>query len=83
MSETIQPVIAGHAEDGQVAAPSTPRNVPYRDGIANPSANALRAQFGDAVQRVDVVWNETTVFVDRARVLDVVRWLHDLSLIHI
>ena len=77
MSETIQPVIAGHAEDGQVAAPSTPRNVPYRDGTANPSADALRARFGDAVHRVDVVWNETSVFVDRARVLDVVRWLHD------
>jgi NADH/F420H2 dehydrogenase subunit C len=26
---------------------------------------------------VDVVWGETTVVVDRARVLDVVRWLHD------
>src|SRR5204862_2405942 len=36
-----------------------------------------RAQFADAVQRVDVVWGETTVFVDRARVLEIVRWLHD------
>jgi NADH-quinone oxidoreductase subunit C len=29
------------------------------------------------VQRVDVVWNETTVIVDKARVNDIVRWLHD------
>jgi NADH-quinone oxidoreductase subunit C len=77
VSENFLPVIAGHAEDGQVAAPSTPRNVPYRDAVPNPSADALRAQFGDAVQRVDVVWGETTVFVHRAQVIEIVRWLHD------
>jgi NADH-quinone oxidoreductase subunit C len=27
--------------------------------------------------RIDVVWGETTVYVDRARVHDVIRWLHD------
>ncbi|NUP55633.1 MAG: NADH-quinone oxidoreductase subunit C [Gemmatimonadaceae bacterium] len=27
--------------------------------------------------RVDVVWGETTVIVDRARVNEIVRWLHD------
>ena len=43
----------------------------------NPSAEALRQKFGSAVQRVDVVWGETTVVVDRARVQDIVRWLHD------
>ena len=77
MSDGYLPVLAGHAEGSEVAPPSTPRNVPYRDGARNPSADALRAQFGDAVQRVDVVWNETTVFVDRARVGEIVRWLHD------
>ena len=77
MSEHFLPVVAGHAEGTEVAPPSTPRNVPYRNGTPNPSADALRAQFGDAIQRVDVVWGETTVFVDRARALDVVRWLHD------
>ena len=76
MSETFLPVVAGHAEAGQVA-PSTPRNVPYQNGTPNPSADALRAQFGDVVQRVDVVWGETTVFVHRASVLEIVRWLHD------
>ena len=77
MSEAFHPVVAGHAEGNDVAAPSTPRNVPYRGGAANPSAEALRSQFGDAIQRVDVVWGETTVHVDRARVAEIVRWLHD------
>ena len=45
----------------------------------NPSAEAVRQKFGAAVQRVDVVWGETTVVVDRTRVLDIVRWLHDDS----
>ena len=43
----------------------------------NPTAEALRATFGSAVQRVDVVWGETTVIVDRGRLLEIVRWLHD------
>jgi NADH-quinone oxidoreductase subunit C len=77
VSESFVPVLAGHAEGTEVAPPSTPRNVPYQNGTPNPSAEALRARFGAAVQRVDVVWNETTVFVDRARVLEIVRWLHD------
>ncbi len=38
---------------------------------------AQARKFGGAVQRVDVVWGETTVIVDRARVNDIVRWLHD------
>ena len=58
-------------------APATPTNVPHRGGAVNPTAEALRARFGDAVQRVDVVWGETTVVVDRATVLEMVRWLHD------
>ena len=58
-------------------APATPRNVPHRGGAANPSADALRAQFGAAVVRVDVVWGETSVVVDRATFNDVIRWLHD------
>jgi NADH-quinone oxidoreductase subunit C len=51
--------------------------VPHRGGEVNPSAEALRQKFGAAVQRVDVVWGETTVVVDRMRVQDIVRWLHD------
>ena len=77
MSDRFLPVIAGHAEGSEVAPPSTPRNVPYRDGTPSPSVDGLRAKFADAIQRVDVVWNETTVFVDKARVGEVIQWLHD------
>ena len=77
MSDRFLPVIAGHAEGSEVAPPSTPRNVPYRDGTPSPSVDGLRAKFGDAIQRVDVVWNETTVIVDKARVGEVIQWLHD------
>lgn len=71
------PVLAGYAAGSEQPAPVTPKNVPYHGGPTNPSAGALKARFGDAVVRVDVVWGETTVIVDRARVNEIVRWLHD------
>ena len=74
MTSPFTPVVAGSADSTQ---PATPKNVPNRGGAANPTADALRTQFADAVRRVDVVWGETTVIVDRARVLDIVRWLHE------
>ena len=69
------PVIAGSAASAQ--SPSTPKDVPNRGGPANPSAAALRQRFGAGVKRIDVVCGETTVVVDKARLLDVVAWLHD------
>jgi NADH-quinone oxidoreductase subunit C len=57
--------------------PVTPHNVPHLGGPANPSATALRERFGDAIRRIDVVWGETTVYVARERLLEIVRWLHD------
>ena len=57
--------------------PVTPRGLPHQGGPLNPSADALREQFGDAIKRVDVVWGETTVLIDGPRALDIVRWLHD------
>jgi NADH-quinone oxidoreductase subunit C len=68
-----------HAGDGGVVetAPVTPRNVPRQGGPPNPTASALRSRFGDAVHRVDVVWGETTAYVARERLLEIVRWLHD------
>jgi NADH-quinone oxidoreductase subunit C len=62
---------------GKAPAPVSPRNVPNRGGEVNPSAAALREQFGDAVARVDVVWGDTNVYVRPDRALDVIRWLHD------
>jgi NADH-quinone oxidoreductase subunit C len=77
VSESFLPVVAGHAEGAEVAPPVTPRAVPYQGGAENPSAVSLRDRFAGAVQRVDVVWGETTVIVDRSRVGELVRWLHD------
>jgi NADH-quinone oxidoreductase subunit C len=77
VSDSFLPVLAGYAAGADAPAPATPKNVPYRGGDANPSAEALRARFGDAVVRVDVVWGETTVIVERSQVNAIVRWLHD------
>lgn len=52
---------------------------PHTGGAENPSVAALRAQFGSAVLRADVVWGETTVFVQRESLHDIVRWLHDVE----
>jgi NADH-quinone oxidoreductase subunit C len=38
---------------------------------------ALQSRFGDAVNRVEVVWGETTVYIARERLLEVVQWLRD------
>ena len=77
MSTHFSPVTPGSALSGAPSAPTTPRNVPHRGGETNPSADALRQKFGAAVVRVDVVWGETTVVVERARLQEIVRWLHD------
>jgi NADH-quinone oxidoreductase subunit C len=71
-----QLIIAGSAVP-DAPAPATLRAVPHRGGPANPSADALRAKFGDAIARVDVVWGETTVVVPPRRVGEIVRWLRD------
>jgi NADH-quinone oxidoreductase subunit C len=77
VSGKFGPVHGGSALGRDAATPATPRDVPYQGGEANPSANALRARFGDAIDRVDVVWGETTVIVAGPQLFDIVRWLHD------
>ena len=76
MTAPFAVVTPGSGSPGAVA-PATPRNLPHTGGEANPSAEALRAKFGAAVERVDVVWGETTVYVQGDRVLEIVQWLHD------
>ena len=76
MKTPVQIVQAGSAVTGG-PEPRTPKAVAHRGGEANPSADALARQFGSAVRRVEVVWGETTVYIDGARVLEIVRWLHD------
>jgi len=72
----ITPVLAG-AASSDAPAPASPKNVPNRGGPANPSADAMRQRFGSAIQRVDVVWGETSVIVARATFSGIVQWLHD------
>ena len=45
----------------------------------SPSAAPLRAEFGDAVQRVLVSCGDTIVYVSRARAHDVLAWLRDTT----
>jgi NADH-quinone oxidoreductase subunit C len=59
------------------AQPTTQKNVPHRNGQPNPSAKALQDKFPSAIERVEVIWGETVVFVDAWSVHDVIRWLHD------
>ena len=77
MSTSFQPVVAGSALGAQAAAPTTPKGVSHRGAEPNPSAPALQQRFGNACTRFEVVWGETTVYVDRARVHEIVQWLHD------
>lgn len=55
----------------------SPRNVQHHGGAENPSVVALRESFGSAVLRSEVIWGETTVYIERARIHDVIQWLHD------
>jgi NADH-quinone oxidoreductase subunit C len=70
------PVVPGAAAPND-PAPVSPKQVAHRGGAPNPSAEALRRQFGAAVQRVDVVWGETTVIVAKGSLREVVQWLRD------
>ncbi len=77
MSASFTPVVAGSALGSDAAAPATPKNVRYQGGPRNPSVDAIREKFAGAVVRAAVVWGETTVVVDGARVLEIIQWLHD------
>jgi NADH-quinone oxidoreductase subunit C len=77
VSASFSPVVAGSALGANAPAPVTPRNVPKSGGAMNTTVDAIRARFSGAVLRADVVWGETTIVVDRARVHDIILWLHD------
>jgi len=57
--------------------PATQRNVAHRNAEANPSAKALQDKFSSAIERVEVIWGETVVYVDPASVHNVIGWLRD------
>jgi NADH-quinone oxidoreductase subunit C len=71
------PVAHARDRDSVTPTPVTPHNVPREGAPANPTAAAVQSRFGDAVNRVEVVWGETTVYIARERLLEVVRWLRD------
>jgi NADH-quinone oxidoreductase subunit C len=77
VSTSFSPVVAGSALPNDAPAPATQKSIAHRGGTPNPSAAALQQRFVGAVQRVDVVWSETTVVVAGAQLLEVVKWLHD------
>jgi NADH-quinone oxidoreductase subunit C len=64
-------------ETPSAPGPVSPTGVAHRGGPANPSAEAMRVRWPAAVRRVDVVWGETSVVIDPAMLVDIVRWLHD------
>jgi NADH-quinone oxidoreductase subunit C len=41
------------------------------------SVDRLRARFGSAILRADVVWGETTVFIRPESAFEIISWLHD------
>ena len=61
----------------EVSAPVTPRSIPHRGGDANPTAAALESRFPGVVLRSQVVWGETTVYIQPSSVNEVMQWLHD------
>ncbi|HEX6576385.1 MAG TPA: NADH-quinone oxidoreductase subunit C [Gemmatimonadaceae bacterium] len=76
MTEKFTIVEAG-AGQREGPAPVTPRNVRHRGGEANPTVAALAERFPQAVLRSEVVWGDTTVYIDPSSVAEVMRWLHD------
>jgi NADH-quinone oxidoreductase subunit C len=77
VSASFTPVVTGSALGTNAAPAVTPKNIPNRGGPANPSVQAIAQQFAGAVVRSDVIWGETVIVVDRARVHDIIQWLHD------
>jgi NADH-quinone oxidoreductase subunit C len=61
----------------EVSAPVTPRSLAHRGGEENPTVAALQARFTGAVVRSQVVWGETTVYIQPSSVSEVMQWLHD------
>lgn len=70
-------VLTGSALPKDTPDPVSPRGIPHRGGDVNPTVEALRAQFGAVVGRHAVIWGETAVFVDAAKIRDITLWLRD------
>ena len=73
----VTPVVMAAVASDTNGAPITPVNVPRTGAPANSTAAVLASRFGAAVVRTEVIWGETTVFVTREALHDVVQFLHD------
>jgi NADH-quinone oxidoreductase subunit C len=62
---------------GDSQTPTTPYGIKHREAASNPTAAAMKEKFGAAVISSEAIWGTTTIYVDAARVLEIVRWLHD------
>ena len=58
-------------------APISPHGIVHRGGTANATVAALHSMFGPAITRHEVVWGETTVFVQPDAVHAIIQWLLD------
>jgi len=58
-------------------APASPKAVSYTGAPPNPSAAALAERFPMAVERTQVIWGETVVYVRGGSILEMMQWLHD------
>ncbi|MCE2952409.1 NADH-quinone oxidoreductase subunit C [Gemmatimonas sp.] len=76
-SAPVAPQVMAAVAADENGSPITPVHVPRTGAPANPTAAVLAARFGADVLRAEVIWGETTVFVTRERVHDIVRFLHD------
>ena len=70
-------VLPGAALPPGTPDPVTPRAIPHRGGDMNPSVEALRIRFGAVIGRAEVTWGETSVWVDSAKIREIVLWLRD------
>jgi NADH-quinone oxidoreductase subunit C len=55
--------------------PATLKNIAHRGGAENPTVAALRARFGAAILRSEVIWGDTNVIIERSKVAEVCAWL--------
>lgn len=73
----IVPISTAAVASDLQGMPATPINVPRTGAAMNPTAAVLQSRFGDAIERVDVIWGETTVYVRGDTLHAIVQWLHD------
>ena len=55
--------------------PVTLKNIAHRGGAMNPTVDALRARFGAAIGRSEVIWGDTNVIVDRTKLAEIAAFL--------